>query len=123
MCVSFFFCYGIAMLRYVRVFCQGLNTTTTLVLILQNVRFTFSFKENTYLGLVQFGSGGVGLVAYWYIQRHWKIDTKKMERLLSIIFLNKNLVVDMGFQFIATNIVAVMLPLWGMIGIWTDKFG
>ena len=46
-----------------------------------------------------------------------------MERLLSIIFLNKNLVIDMGFQFMATNIVAVMLPLWGMIGIWTDKFG
>ena len=23
----------------------------------------------------------------------------------------------------ATNIMAVVLPLWGMVGIWTDKFG
>ena len=74
--------------------------------------------------MVQGGSAAVGLVLYWCIQRHWKIDSKKMVRRLGIIFfLNKNLVVDMWFQFIATNIVAVILPLWGMIGIWTDKFG
>jgi hypothetical protein len=29
----------------------------------------------------------------------------------------------MEVQFIATTIIAVVLPLWGMIGIWTNKFG
>ena len=26
-------------------------------------------------------------------------------------------------QFVVTNIVTVLIPLWGMIGIWTNKFG
>ncbi|TFY67506.1 hypothetical protein EVG20_g3925, partial [Dentipellis fragilis] len=26
-------------------------------------------------------------------------------------------------QFVVTNVVTVMIPLWGMIGIWTTKFG
>jgi hypothetical protein len=29
----------------------------------------------------------------------------------------------MWVQLIATNVVAIFLPLWGMIGIWTNKFG
>lgn len=32
---------------------KGLNTTGTLVLICQNDKFTFSFLQNTYLGLAQ----------------------------------------------------------------------
>lgn len=28
-----------------------------------------------------------------------------------------------GWQFIVTNVVTIMIPLWGMIGIWTDKLG
>jgi len=52
---------------------------------------------------VQAGTSLVGLVMYWYIQRYWKIEPKKM--------------------LITTNIVAILLPLWGTIGIWTDKLG
>ena len=30
---------------------------------------------------------------------------------------------DMEIQFMATCVTATVLPLWGMIGIWQDKFG
>lgn len=26
-------------------------------------------------------------------------------------------------QFVVTNVVTILIPLWGMIGIWTEKFG
>lgn len=26
-------------------------------------------------------------------------------------------------QFVVTNVVTIFIPLWGMIGIWTQKFG
>jgi hypothetical protein len=29
----------------------------------------------------------------------------------------------MEVQFLVTCVTATALPLWGMIGIWTDKFG
>ncbi|KAF8261780.1 vacuole effluxer Atg22 like-domain-containing protein [Lactarius quietus] len=28
-----------------------------------------------------------------------------------------------GRSFVVTNVVTILIPLWGMIGIWTDKFG
>lgn len=27
------------------------------------------------------------------------------------------------FKFVVTNVVTILIPLWGMIGIWTQKFG
>jgi len=74
---------------------QGLNTTTTLVQICQNIRFTFSFLENTYLGLVQAGTSLVGLVMYWYIQRYWKIEPKKMARLLGVVSHGKKMLTSL----------------------------
>ncbi|KAI9467369.1 MFS general substrate transporter [Lactarius psammicola] len=82
---------------------DGLNTTGTLVSICQNDKFTFSFLQNTYLGLAQAITSTASTLGFWYIQRYWKISTKKM--------------------FIVTNVVTILIPLWGMIGIWTDKFG
>ena len=26
-------------------------------------------------------------------------------------------------KFVVTNVVSTLIPLWGMIGIWTQKFG
>lgn len=66
---------------------QGFNTTVTLVQICQNLRFSFSFKQNAYLGIVQGGASIIGIVLYWYVQRCWKLDSKKMARLLAVIFL------------------------------------
>jgi len=82
---------------------DGLNTTGTLVSICQNERFAFSFLQNTYLGLAQAVTSTASTLGFWYIQRHWKISTKKM--------------------FIVTNIFTILIPLWGMVGIWTNKFG
>ncbi|THH21372.1 hypothetical protein EUX98_g8398 [Antrodiella citrinella] len=82
---------------------DGLNTTGTLISICQNDKFQFSFLYNTYLGLAQAVTSTISTLGFWYIQRYWKISTKKM--------------------FVVTNIVTVFIPFWGMIGIWTDKFG
>ncbi|EPS98776.1 hypothetical protein FOMPIDRAFT_1125798 [Fomitopsis schrenkii] len=82
---------------------DGLNTTGTLVSICQNDQFQFSFLKNTYLGLSQAFTSTFSTLAFWWIQRHWKISTKKM--------------------FVVTNVVTICIPLWGMIGIWTTKFG
>ncbi|RDB19866.1 Autophagy-related protein 22-1 [Hypsizygus marmoreus] len=82
---------------------DGLNTTGTLVAICQNDKFSFSFLQNTYLGLAQAITSTMSTLGFWYIQKYYKISTKKM--------------------FIVTNVVTMMIPLWGMIGIWTQKFG
>ncbi|KAH0588233.1 hypothetical protein H2248_006945 [Termitomyces sp. 'cryptogamus'] len=82
---------------------DGLNTTGTLIGICQNDKFSFSFLQNTYLGLAQAITSTMATLGYWYIQRHWKFSTKTM--------------------FVVTNVVTVLIPLWGMIGIWTTKFG
>ncbi|KAH0840203.1 MFS general substrate transporter [Lanmaoa asiatica] len=82
---------------------QGLNTTGTLVAICQNDKFSFSFLQNTYLGLSQAITSTISTLGFWYIQRYWKISTKKM--------------------FVVTNVVTILIPLWGMIGMWTDKLG
>ncbi|KAL4081450.1 autophagy-related protein 22-like protein [Scleroderma yunnanense] len=82
---------------------DGFSTTIVLVSICQNAKFNFSFLTITYLGLSQAITSTIGTLVFWYIQRYWKISTKKM--------------------FVVTNVVAVLIPLWGMIGIWTNKFG
>ncbi|KAG6373769.1 MFS general substrate transporter [Boletus reticuloceps] len=82
---------------------DGLNTTGTLVSICQNDKFRFSFLQNTYLGLSQAITSTISTLGFWYIQRYWKISTKKM--------------------FVVTNVVTILIPLWGMVGVWTDKFG
>ncbi|KAF9461520.1 autophagy-related protein 22-like protein [Collybia nuda] len=82
---------------------DGLNTTVALVAICQNDKFSFSFLQTTYLGLAQAITSTMSTLGFWYVQRHYKIPTKKM--------------------FVVTNVVTVLIPLWGMVGIWTQKFG
>ncbi|KAL1702447.1 autophagy-related protein 22-like protein, partial [Schizophyllum commune] len=57
---------------------DGLNTTGTLVSICQNDKFEFSFLQNTYLGLSQAITSTISTLGFWYIQKYWKISTKKM---------------------------------------------
>lgn len=57
---------------------QGLNTTGTLVAICQNDKFSFSFLQNTYLGLAQAITSTASTLGFWYVQKYWKISTKKM---------------------------------------------
>ncbi|KAH9959280.1 MFS general substrate transporter [Russula dissimulans] len=82
---------------------NGFSTSDTLVTICQNDKFTFSFLHNTYLGLAQAITSTASTLGFWYIQRYWKVSTKKM--------------------FAVTNSVTILIPLWGMIGMRTNKLG
>lgn len=82
---------------------DGFNTTATLVVICQNAAFNFSFLTLTYLGLLQAIASTISTFAFWHIQRHRKISAKTM--------------------LTVTNVASILVPLWGMIGIWTDKIG
>ncbi|KAH8982830.1 autophagy-related protein 22-like protein [Lactarius akahatsu] len=64
---------------------------------------TFLLSDHTYLTLVRVVTCGACVVASWYIQRHWKLDIKMM--------------------FLTVCILGALIPIWGMIGIWTGKFG
>lgn len=57
---------------------QGLNTTVALVAICQNDKFSFSFLQTTYLGLAQAITSTISTLTFWYVQRYFKIPTKKM---------------------------------------------
>ncbi|KAG2062593.1 hypothetical protein BDR04DRAFT_956529, partial [Suillus decipiens] len=82
---------------------DGLNTTGILISICQNEKLSFSFLQSTYLALAGTITSMISILAFWYTQKYWKIGTKKM--------------------FVVTTVVTILTPLWGMIGIWTDKIG
>ncbi|KZV88829.1 MFS general substrate transporter [Exidia glandulosa HHB12029] len=82
---------------------DGLNTTGTLVSIIQNEKVHFSFLTNTYYGIAQAVTSTLSTYGFWLIQKHFKINTKAM--------------------FVVTNIATVLIPLWGMLGLWTTKIG
>ncbi|KAJ6018922.1 hypothetical protein N7522_000989 [Penicillium canescens] len=82
---------------------DGLNTTGTLVSIIQNDYVSFSFLQITYLGITQAVCSITSTLGFWYIQRYFKFKTKTM--------------------FLFTNFFSVLIPLWGMIGLWTTRIG
>ncbi|TVY37234.1 Autophagy-related protein [Lachnellula subtilissima] len=82
---------------------DGTNTLITLVAIAQTQAVEFSATQNTYFIMVQGSSCTVGVFGAYYVQKYFHLRTKTM------------------LQW--TNFGCVLLALWGMIGIWTDKFG
>jgi MFS-type transporter involved in bile tolerance (Atg22 family) len=82
---------------------DGIGTTTSLVAIAQTQVVLFSVTGNTYLILVQGGSAMIFVTVAYTIQRRFKIRTKTMLQV--------------------SNFLCLLLPLWGMIGIWTTKVG
>lgn len=82
---------------------DGIGTTITLVQIAQNQVVIFSATQNTYLIMLQGGSAIVGVYITYWAQQYFKLQTKTLLQL--------------------TNFGCLLLPLWGMIGIWTNKFG
>lgn len=106
--LAFFLLADVRVCFHVRTACllialQGLNTTGTLISICQNDKFQFSFLQNTYLGLAQAITSTISTLGFWYIQKYWKVSTKKM--------------------FVVTNVFSILIPLWGMMGLWTSTFG
>ncbi|KAI9743395.1 MAG: hypothetical protein M1818_003242 [Claussenomyces sp. TS43310] len=82
---------------------DGLNTTGTLVSIIQANIVEFSFLQITYLGLAQAACSISSTFGFWYVQKHFGIRTKPM--------------------FIVTNFFSVFIPFYGMLGLWTDRVG
>ncbi|KAJ9196966.1 hypothetical protein DTO164E3_4199 [Paecilomyces variotii] len=82
---------------------DGLNTTGSLVTIIQNGIVEFSFLQITYLGIAQACCSIASTFGFWYIQKYFKLRTKPM--------------------FLVTNFFSVFIPFWGMLGLWTKKVG
>ena len=82
---------------------DSLNTTVTVIGTLQNSIVAYNTLDLTYLLIVGIGAQAVGIFAFWQIQKRFRLSTKTM------------------FNAVAVGII--LLDAWGMIGIWTQKFG
>ncbi|KAI1608700.1 UMF1 family MFS transporter [Exophiala viscosa] len=82
---------------------DSLNTTVTVIATLQNTVVSYNTLTLTYLLIVGIAAQGAGILGYWLIQKRFRLSTKTM------------------FDFVMLGIL--LLDGWGMIGIWTHKFG
>lgn len=82
---------------------DSIGTTITLIAISQTQVVNFSVTQNTYLIMVQGASCIVGVFGAYYIQRIFNLRTKTI--------------------FQVTNVGCIIVALWGVFGIWTDKVG
>ncbi|KAK5031185.1 hypothetical protein LTS07_004920 [Exophiala sideris] len=80
-----------------------LNTTVTVIATLQNSVVSYNTLTLTYLLIVGIAAQGIGIWCYWLIQKRFRLSTKTM------------------FDFVMLGIL--LLDGWGMIGIWTQRFG
>ncbi len=82
---------------------DGIGTTLALIAIAQTQAVEFSATSNTYFIIVQGASVTIGCFGTYYIQKRFNLRTKTMLQ--------------------ATNFGCLLVALWGMIGIWTNKVG
>lgn len=82
---------------------DSLNTTVTVVATLQNSAVAYDTLTLTYLLLVGIAAQAIGIFTFWWIQKRFQLGTKTM------------------FNAVIGGII--MLDTWGMIGVWTQKFG
>ncbi|KAL4807053.1 autophagy-related protein 22-like protein [Aspergillus unguis] len=82
---------------------DSLNTTVTVISTLQNTIVAYNTLQLTYLLIVGIAAQAVGIYIFWLAQQHFRLSPKTM------------------FSFIALSII--LLDGWGMIGIWTSRFG
>lgn len=80
-----------------------MRITGTLVSIIQNDFINFSFLQLTYLGIAQSACSITSTFGFWYFQKYFKVRTKRM--------------------FLFTNFFSVLIPFWGMLGLWTQRIG
>lgn len=80
-----------------------ISTTGSLVSIIQNDFVSFSFLQLTYLGIAQACCSIASTLGFWYFQKYFKIRTK--------------------YMFLVTNFFSVLIPFWGMLGLWTRRIG
>ncbi|TAQ91280.1 hypothetical protein B7494_g406 [Chlorociboria aeruginascens] len=82
---------------------DSLNTTVTVIATLQNSIVAYNTLELTYLFIVGIACQAIGIYTFWWAQQRYKLSTKTM------------------FNIVAFSII--ILDAWGMIGIWTQRFG
>ena len=82
---------------------DSLNTTVTVIATLQNEVVSYDTLTLTYLFIVGIVAQGVGIAAYWWLQKRYEISAKMM------------------FNIVMVGIV--LLDGWGMIGNCTNNFG
>lgn len=82
---------------------DSLNTSVTVIATLQNSVVSYNTLTLTYLLIVGIAAQGVGIFGYWTIQKRYGLSTKTM--------------------FDAVMVGILLLDGWGMIGIWTNRFG
>ncbi|MCJ1359854.1 MAG: hypothetical protein MMC33_009857 [Icmadophila ericetorum] len=82
---------------------DSLNTTVTVIGTLQNTIVSYNTLTLTYLLIVGIAAQALGIYAFWFIQRRYSLSTKTM--------------------FNAVMVGIILLDGWGMIGIWTQRFG
>lgn len=82
---------------------DSLNTTVTVIATLQNSIVAYSPLKLTYLLIVGIAAQGMGIGAFWLIQKKFNLSVKTM--------------------FNAVMVSIILLDGWGMIGNWTDRFG
>ncbi|KAJ8122241.1 hypothetical protein ONZ43_g1516 [Nemania bipapillata] len=82
---------------------DSVGTTVTVISTLQNTIVAYDGLELTYLLIVLIAAQGFGIFTFWWCHKRFRLGSKTM------------------FSTIAVAIV--ILDGWGMIGIWTDKFG
>ncbi|KAJ3757683.1 autophagy-related protein 22-like protein, partial [Lentinula raphanica] len=80
-----------------------LNTTVTVIGTLQNSLVSYSTLQLTLLLIVGIVAQAIGIYSFWLVQKRFSISTKTM------------------LTFNACWII--ILTIWGLIGIHTDKFG
>ncbi|THH15564.1 hypothetical protein EW146_g4938 [Bondarzewia mesenterica] len=80
-----------------------LNTSVTVIGTLQNSIVSYSTLQLTLLLLVGIVTQGLGIYGFWLVQKKYKISTKRM-----LIF---------------NAFWILVLTIWGLIGVHTDKFG
>ncbi|KAJ7592886.1 autophagy-related protein 22-like protein [Mycena floridula] len=80
-----------------------LNTTVTVIATLQNSVVAYSTLQLTLLLIVGIVAQGLGIYLFWLVQKRYKISTKSM-LLFNVFWI-------------------IILTIWGLIGIHTDKFG
>lgn len=82
---------------------SGVGTSLTLIAITQTQAVQYSATWNTYFIMAQGASVLVITYVFYYTQAYFKMRTKTMLQV--------------------SNFFCVLFPLWGTIGIWTDKIG
>ena len=99
---------------------DSLNTTVTVIATLQNTVVAYDTLTLTYILIVGIAAQAVGIYSFWWIQQRFRLSTKTMFNavMIGIVLL-----------YVLSCILNLQLANvhnsdgWGMIGIWTQKFG